>query len=453
MRKIFSLVLAICILGLAGVAQAATVTNARWGVHDGRVLRLVVSVDTPVLYNIKLDGKTLKILTEANVASTAKGSWSIKSPVAESMTLTKENSEAVLKVQLKAAISGNDYKTFALKKTQPGQDPYRIVVDIVDKKNMPAESVAAATAVKKGSWASTSGNGSWTDRFKKPGTTTAKQSASERVKQMVEQAKQQKQSGTTATTVSKGTTQGDLKKILEARRAARKAAAEKAAAEKKQQNSKTTQTTSKKTDDGVVYIKGSGKYRTSGGVSGKVITLDAGHGGSDSGAIGQAGVQEKNITLPITKRVATLLTKAGAQVHMTRTTDVDVHSAYATDRQELQARVNVAEKYNSDLFVSIHINSSVSKTVAGTSCYYYPKTANDARIASCIQNKLLAATNFNDLGIREAGFYVIKRNSMPATLLELGFISNKKEESTMNTAGYQEKAAQAIYEGIKKYFE
>ncbi|MFQ9935135.1 MAG: N-acetylmuramoyl-L-alanine amidase family protein [Phascolarctobacterium faecium] len=94
----------------------------------------------------------------------------------------------------------------------------------------------------------------------------------------------------------------------------------------------------------------------------KRITLDAGHGGSDPGAVGAKGTKEKDITLKITQKVEELLKKKGAKVTMTRVKDVDVYGVNATDAQELQARVDVAENSAADLFISLHINASVNKT-------------------------------------------------------------------------------------------
>ena len=119
---------------------------------------------------------------------------------------------------------------------------------------------------------------------------------------------------------------------------------------------------------------------------------------------------------------------------------------------ELRARVNVGEKYNSDLFVSLHINSSVNKNVGGFSTYYYPKTDNDLRIAKAIQDNLAANFGVDDLGVRQANFYVIKRISMPATLVEMCFISNEKELTLMKSAWFQKKTARLIAEAIEKYF-
>lgn len=194
-------------------------------------------------------------------------------------------------------------------------------------------------------------------------------------------------------------------------------------------------------------------YRTSGGLKDKIITLDAGHGGSDPGAVGAKGTKEKDITLKITQKVEELLKKKDAKVTMTRVKDVDVYGVNATDAQELQARVDVAESSAADLFISLHINASVNKNVGGFSSYYYPKTSHDARVATAIQKRMTNSFGLDDLGIRQANFYVNKRSSMPSALIEMAFITNAKEEKLLNSNWFQSKLAKAIADGIEDYFK
>ena len=170
-------------------------------------------------------------------------------------------------------------------------------------------------------------------------------------------------------------------------------------------------------------------YRTSGGLKDKRITLDAGHGGSDPGAVGAKGTKEKDITLKITQKVEELLKKKGAKVTMTRVKDVDVYGVNATDAQELQARVDVAENSAADLFISLHIN------------------------ATAIQKRMTNNFGLDDLGIRQANFYVNKRSSMPSALIEMAFITNAKEEKLLNSNWFQSKLAKAIADGIEDYFK
>ena len=196
-----------------------------------------------------------------------------------------------------------------------------------------------------------------------------------------------------------------------------------------------------------------GKYRTDGGVKGKVITIDPGHGGSDPGAVSKSGTLEKDITLSMAKKLKEDLEKLGATVYMTRTKDVDVAGKYAEDERELQARVDVAENKRCDLFISLHINASVNHKASGISTYYYPKTKFDKKLASCIHKQLTDNFGLNDMGIREANFYVTKRCYMPAVLMELGFITNAKEEKTIKGNWFQNKAMGLIAKGIKDYFK
>lgn len=193
-------------------------------------------------------------------------------------------------------------------------------------------------------------------------------------------------------------------------------------------------------------------FKVGGGIKGKKITIDPGHGGSDPGAIGKGGTTEKETNLKVAEKLRMYLTEMGASVTMTRTTDVDVYGLNATDAQELQARVDVAENNSADFFISLHSNASTNRDVSGMSTYYYPKTDYDILAARSIQNSLTSVFGLNDLGIRQAGFYVVKRSSMPAVLVEMVFISNAKEEKLLRSNWFQTKMAKTIADGIEAYF-
>ena len=199
--------------------------------------------------------------------------------------------------------------------------------------------------------------------------------------------------------------------------------------------------------------RGSGTYSVSGGLSGKVITIDPGHGGSDPGAIGPTGFQEKSATLPISKYLKSALEARGAKVFMTRTTDVDVYGPNASGVDELGARVNIANSHNSDAFVSVHINSFNNPSVGGIATYYYSKTGNDARLAQKVQNQIANVPGFNgDRGIQEGNLYVLRHTNMPAILVELGFISNPNEERALKSDQTEQDFANRIAAGIASYF-
>lgn len=208
-----------------------------------------------------------------------------------------------------------------------------------------------------------------------------------------------------------------------------------------------------KQKNGVQPVAKPVNYHVTPGLAGKIITIDPGHGGSDTGAISANNVYEKNITLPISVKLKCLLENAGAKVVMTRTTDVDVYGINASDRDELQARVNVAENAQSDAFVCIHIDSFISPDAGGVTAYYTAKTPYDRALASYIHTQNLRAVNFGDRGVQENDFYVLRNTSMPATLLELGFISNPSQVAALTTDATQTALAQSIFQGLKDYFD
>ena len=126
-------------------------------------------------------------------------------------------------------------------------------------------------------------------------------------------------------------------------------------------------------------------------VKNKIITIDPGHGGSDSGAVGPNGYTEKEGTFAISQKVASILNQSGAKVVMTRDSDVDVYGPNASARNELQARVDVGNNANSDIFVSIHCNAFVNPAANGTQTFYYGSSYQGQRLAQSIQEKMIEA--------------------------------------------------------------
>ena len=189
------------------------------------------------------------------------------------------------------------------------------------------------------------------------------------------------------------------------------------------------------------------------GIKGHTIVIDPGHGGSDTGAVGPSGLTEKDVTLAVSQKVKTLLESSGARVVMTRDRDVDVYGRNATDRQELQARVNVGEfTPGANIFVSIHCNAFSNPAAKGMETYYFPGSTRGEKLASSIYDELLKDGGLSGRGVRTANFYVIKHSSMPATLLELAFITNPREEALLGDDKYQTTLAKAIVRGISRYF-
>lgn len=452
MRKIFVLIALACSLLVCAAAQAAQITDVKWGVNKEEVLRFVVDLTDNAGYAVDIEGSVLNLTVNASKGSQVAAQGIVKSALATSYQVVDKEHYTIVRVPLRQSLSASHYKSFTLKQDAQTNRPFRVVLDIMPAQRSvkaPVQSTAKAPAQSSVKAPAQTTAPVVSNRpvvssrptrpaAKKPAvtqpSTPAKSTASAAQSSAVKQTE-------AAKTETKQTTITTKKETKQPEKDKAKAEAKSSAAPK------AVPVSSKQTK-----IVGNGKFRTSGGLSGKIITLDAGHGGSDPGAIGSDGTKEKNITLAITKAVKELLEKKGAKVYMTRTTDVDVYGPNASDADELQARVNVGEKYNSDLFVSLHINSSVNKNVGGFSTYYYPKTSNDLRIAKSIQDQLTANFGVDDLGVRQANFYVIKRISMPATLVEMCFISNEKELVLMKGKWFQNKTARLIAAGIEKYF-
>lgn len=439
-----------CSLLVCAAAQAAQITDVKWGVNKEEVLRFVVDLTDNAGYAVDIEGSVLNLTVNASKGSQVAAQGNVKSTLATSYQVVDKEHYTIVRVPLRQSLSESHYKSFTLKQDPQTNRPFRVVLDIMPaQRSEKAQSTAktpAQSSVKAPAQTTApvvSNRPVVSSRPTRPAasrptvtqpSTPAKSTASAAQSSAVKQTE-------AAKTETKQTTITTKKETKQPEKDKAKAEAKSSA------SPKVVPVSSKQTK-----IVGNGKFRTSGGLSGKIITLDAGHGGSDPGAIGSDGTKEKNITLAITKAVKELLEKKGAKVYMTRTTDVDVYGPNASDADELQARVNVGEKYNSDLFVSLHINSSVNKNVGGFSTYYYPKTSNDLRIAKSIQDQLTANFGVDDLGVRQANFYVIKRISMPATLVEMCFISNEKELVLMKGKWFQNKTARLIAAGIEKYF-
>jgi N-acetylmuramoyl-L-alanine amidase len=174
-----------------------------------------------------------------------------------------------------------------------------------------------------------------------------------------------------------------------------------------------------------------------------VVIIDPGHGGKDSGAVGIGGTLEKDIILPIGVRVAQILQQNGVQAVMTRNSDYFV---------TLQGRVDMADRANADVFVSIHANSagSARPDVNGLETYYFDSGLGLARI---VHNNILQSLNIRDRGVRKARFYVLRKSSMPSILVETGYMTGQQDISQLQTPQYQAQMAQAIARGILQYLQ
>ncbi|OWA33356.1 hypothetical protein B9G55_22020 [Saccharibacillus sp. O16] len=174
----------------------------------------------------------------------------------------------------------------------------------------------------------------------------------------------------------------------------------------------------------------------------KTVVIDPGHGAHDPGGLGATGVQEKDVVLAVGLKVADLLRQEPAiNLIMTRSDDTFV---------TLDGRAQLANAANADLYLSIHANIANTASAGGTETYYADANRSKA-LSDIIQKHVQAATGFKDRGSKQANYLVIRKTTMPAALVELGFLSNIAEESAMAQSDFQQTVAEAIVAGIKEY--
>ena len=171
------------------------------------------------------------------------------------------------------------------------------------------------------------------------------------------------------------------------------------------------------------------------------VVLDPGHGGTDYGAI-REGINEKDLTMDLTQRVASILKSKGYKYAMTRTEDVYLG---------LQERCDFTEEENPQIFVSIHVNSAVATEPYGIETHYYHEPSKE--LAETIQKHLIKEIDTKDRGVLKSKFYVINHTDVPAVLVETGFLSNPSERAELITEKRKQATAKAIAEGIIEYLK
>ncbi|MBO0960755.1 SH3 domain-containing protein [Neobacillus sp. MM2021_6] len=174
----------------------------------------------------------------------------------------------------------------------------------------------------------------------------------------------------------------------------------------------------------------------------KTIVLDPGHGGGDNGTTGANGTLEKELTLRTARLLSDKLRAAGATVYLTRSNDSFI---------PLPSRVNAAQTYSADAFISLHYDSNEERSARGMTGYYYH--GYQKALAETVFTSTVGQTNLKDRGVRIGDFHVIRENSQKAVLMELGYLSNPEEEMTLNSSGFQENAASGLYNGLARFFK
>lgn len=216
----------------------------------------------------------------------------------------------------------------------------------------------------------------------------------------------------------------------------------------------------------------------------RTIVIDPGHGGKEVGAVGPGGLMEKDATLAISRKLAASLgRRLGARVVLTRTGDELV---------SLDDRTAIANQYKADLFLSIHLNASLIQGAHGSETYFLSVEASDdlsrqaaerenatspssrqsggsdlrlilwdlaqqeylkesSRLAEVIQTEMNGATGVQSRGVKQAPFKVLVGATMPAALIELGFVSNPQEEAKLQDPAFQDAVVSALTSAVERY--
>ena len=187
---------------------------------------------------------------------------------------------------------------------------------------------------------------------------------------------------------------------------------------------------------------------------GRVIYLDPGHGGADSGAF-YKGIEEQSINLLIASKLEKKLDELGAIVYLTRYGDYDlaVPNALNRKRSDLSRRGNMINRSLCDLYMSIHLNADSSSTWRGAEVYYDDVNPENEKIAKIMQDQLKKDLNSKRNYKLTNDMYLHKRITRPGVLVEVGFLSNPNERYLLKQDSYQDKVANSLMNGILTYFK
>ncbi len=204
-----------------------------------------------------------------------------------------------------------------------------------------------------------------------------------------------------------------------------------------------------KNNDRIITLRVFKPKEASGKLANKVIVVDAGHGGRETGTT-WGKTYEKDLTLSIAKKLAAYLTEAGASVVMIRNEDTTV---------PLLSRPETANESKADLYISVHINSNqTANSVSGGMTFYHMQDPVSMMLAQCIQTEIASVSKIPDMGVwsdsriyKTKGFAVLRGAAMPAVLIELGFLNNSKDRARLVQPEFHDAAAKAIVKGIKSF--
>ena len=186
---------------------------------------------------------------------------------------------------------------------------------------------------------------------------------------------------------------------------------------------------------------------------GKIIILDAGHGGQDEGA-SSGLIKESKFNLIITKKLEKELISRGATVYLTREEDNDLSTTTVNrKRNDLYNRAKYINEISPNMYISIHLNSSPSSTWRGLQVFYTENNKENKVIAETITNYLKEnISNVREIK-KDNTYYMYKHIKSPGVLVEAGFISNPNDNYLLRNEKYQNKLITSIADAIEKYYQ
>lgn len=188
---------------------------------------------------------------------------------------------------------------------------------------------------------------------------------------------------------------------------------------------------------------------------GRIVVIDPGHGGIDPGChLGD--VTEKEISLAVAFLLAEELRSLGGEAYLTRTADVELSPYGRTQRtrhgRDLEGRVLLAESHQGDVLVSLHVNAASSQRMNGGMVFYHPHSPESRHLAASVLEYLKDVTPGNQNASLAGDFFVLRRSTMPAVLVEMGFLTHPQDRAVLLSPEGKKRLAEAIARGVEAYF-
>ncbi len=190
--------------------------------------------------------------------------------------------------------------------------------------------------------------------------------------------------------------------------------------------------------------------------SGRVIVIDAGHGGVDAGVLGkETKIKESDVNLAVAKQLKGYFSEAGFKVVMTRTSNGGLYGLPTSGfkMRDMKKRKQIIEESGADMVISVHQNSCPLESRRGGQTFYDPQSETGKILAECIQ----ASLNDMEECVKKSSalpgdYYMLKCTDNPSVIVECGFLTNGEDEKLLSSPSYQQKVAYAVFKGAVSFF-